>query len=151
MDIKEALENFGMFADIMNDIGYFTEEEFEQYEKTIHTISPYFNIQEEKSIKYFTCPHCETQLENQKNFSNNIWNLNKFWCHQCGKNYIIKKDKIIEENDLMNTAVALLWIILLIMRIVSALNGGEPTWYDVFLPFLVLFIGNWFKVLDEHC
>lgn len=98
MDIKEALENLGMFADIMNDIGCFTEEELEQYEKAIRAVSFYVDTQEGKSIKYFTCPHCDMQLENQRNFSDDIWNLNEFWCHQCGKTYIIEENEIIEED-----------------------------------------------------
>jgi transcription elongation factor Elf1 len=52
-----------------------------------------------KVMKYFNCPHCNMQLENQNNFYPHD-NENEFWCHKCGKIYIIEEDgSYIEEED----------------------------------------------------
>ena len=45
-------------------------------------------------MKYFICPHCGKQLDNQA-----LWymeenqNANEFWCDDCGKIYIIEDEK----------------------------------------------------------
>lgn len=51
-------------------------------------------------MKYFNCPHCGIQLENQNNFYPHD-NENEFWCHKCGKIYIIEDENgsYIEEED----------------------------------------------------
>ena len=39
------------------------------------------------------------QLENQRNFTDDILNLNEFWCSNCDKVYNIEDNEIIEEDD----------------------------------------------------
>lgn len=49
-------------------------------------------------MKYFNCPHCDTQLENQNNYYPSD-NKNEFWCHSCGKIYIIEEDDYVYEEE----------------------------------------------------
>lgn len=49
-------------------------------------------------MKYFICPHCNTQLFNQNRVYKHA-NPNEFWCEDCGKVYIINEKNIIEEED----------------------------------------------------
>lgn len=52
----------------------------------------------ETDMKYFYCPHCNMQLENQNNYYPSD-NENEFWCHRCGKIYIIDEDGYVNEEE----------------------------------------------------
>ena len=54
-------------------------------------------------MKYFICPHCGKQLDNQA-----LWymeenqNANEFWCDNCGKIFILEEESgiVVYEEDI---------------------------------------------------
>ena len=97
-DIYSILEKINGVFDMVAATGFFNADELEDIEILERELRFYVDTKEGKSIKYFACPNCGMLLENQRNFSDDIWNLNEFWCHQCGKTYIIEENEIIEED-----------------------------------------------------
>lgn len=98
-DIYSILEKISSIFDMVAATGFFNADELEDIEILERELRFYVDTKEGKSIKYFICPHCDMQLENQRNFFDDILNLNEFWCHQCDKIYIIEEDEIIEEDN----------------------------------------------------
>lgn len=45
----------------------------------------------------------------------------------------------------MNMILAILWTFVLVMHIWNMSNGGQPTWFDVFLPLICLVINDWIE------
>jgi hypothetical protein len=99
-DIYSILEKINGVFDMVAATGFFNADELEDVEILERELRFYVDTKEGKSIKYFVCPHCGMQLENQRNFFDDIWNLNEFWCSDCDKIYIIEEDgEIIEEDS----------------------------------------------------
>ena len=54
-------------------------------------------------MKYFICPHCGKQLDNQALwYSEENQNANEFWCDDCGKVFVVEDEKgtIVYEEEL---------------------------------------------------
>lgn len=50
----------------------------------------------------------------------------------------------------MYVLTAVLWTILLIGQIIDASNGGQPIWFDVFIPLTTLAICEWIDAAKHH-
>lgn len=50
----------------------------------------------------------------------------------------------------MYILTAILWTVLLGVQIIDALNGGQPTWFDVFVPLICMVINEWVDAANHH-
>jgi hypothetical protein len=50
----------------------------------------------------------------------------------------------------MYVLTAMLWTVLLIGQIIDASNGGQPTWFDVFIPLTCMVINDWVDAANHH-
>lgn len=50
----------------------------------------------------------------------------------------------------MYILTAILWTVLLTLQIIDALNGGQPTWFDVFVPLTCMIINVWVDVANHR-
>ena len=50
----------------------------------------------------------------------------------------------------MYILTAILWTLLLIGQMFDASNGGQPTWFDVFVPLICMVIGEWIDAAIHH-
>lgn len=50
----------------------------------------------------------------------------------------------------MELSLAIMWSIILILDIASALTGGTPSWFSVFCPLLVLVLRYWMDYLSKR-
>lgn len=50
----------------------------------------------------------------------------------------------------MYVLTAVFWTILLIGQIIDASTGGQPTWFDVFIPLICMVICDWLDAANHH-
>lgn len=50
----------------------------------------------------------------------------------------------------MYTLTAILWTILLVGQIIDASIGGQPTWFDVFIPLTCMVLNDWVEAAKNH-